>query len=115
MIYAIGTADGEFVKFGITSGRAVDRLQMLQVGCPLDLVVVATCGWYDSDEARIHRFLWSQWVRGEWFRRDDRAELVIRAMIQSDRDGFIGAALARSKHGRLGKALDYCTDIAEQH
>lgn len=114
MIYAIQAVGTEYIKFGIATNLA-HRLCILQVGCPFDLIIVASCAWFDSDEARIHMHLSDRRVRGEWFRRGGATEAVIDAMIQSDLAGFRGAFLARSNHNRLGKALDFCRDVAEHN
>jgi hypothetical protein len=54
-------------------GQATDpikRLYAMQIGCPLDLVLVATVRGNKFTEAKIHRALRSIRHNGEWFRRD---------------------------------------------
>lgn len=68
MLYAIRAADGTGpVKFGYTGGTAESRLDDLQTGSPVKLVVVATTSGQATDEADVHRALKSHRLHGEWF------------------------------------------------
>lgn len=71
MIYVI--RDGSYVKIGITSQSADDRLKALQTGNPRELKLVHVCdvGPMDVDlrsiEAMVHKQLEDCRARGEWF------------------------------------------------
>lgn len=89
-LYAIGTADGLYVKIGITEGDPGVRLSTMQVGCPLELKVLA----YRRDkggaaERELHLAFSDYSVRGEWFRRE--------GMVETWLDGFM------AKHGKPEK------------
>ena len=80
MIYAVEALGTGFVKFGV----AVDvrkRIEMLQIGCPFELLVLATCVGGQKEEREIHAKLSSSKHRGEWFRLDEQANSVIADML----------------------------------
>lgn len=63
--YIIGTTDNKFIKIG-KSKNIEKRLTGIQVGCPLELQILA---WYpDIDmEDHLHELFQDVRVRGDWF------------------------------------------------
>lgn len=115
MIYCIHAVGTEFVKIGVVNSIK-DRLAMLQIGCPLELVLIASTDWPDVDERIIHRHLCQDNVRGEWFRMSDATNAVIDAIRTGIRQNIMDLYAARSDHPRLAAVLDYCSAIsAAQH
>ena len=79
MIYAVEAVGTGYVKFGV----AVDmrkRIEMLQIGCPFELMVLAQCDGGRKEEREIHIRLIDAKHRGEWFRLDDSVKAVIADM-----------------------------------
>lgn len=88
MIYIIECVGTEYVKIGVANGRntagrympARKRAEALQTGCPFELRVLVVADWCDSAEPEIHRYLSADRVRGEWFRRSPRVDLVLECL-----------------------------------
>lgn len=66
-VYAIYGWPG-FVKIGLSHRRIDLRLESLQIGCPVDLLLLAVLSFRSSDEGIWHHRLWDHHHRGEWFR-----------------------------------------------
>jgi hypothetical protein len=76
-VYFVGCADVELVKIG----RAKDvqkRLVTLQIGCPLELRLLAAFGGGISSERILHQRFAEDRARGEWFRRSRLLDELIR-------------------------------------
>ena len=65
-LYAIATEDRKYVKIGVAKD-VWDRLQKLQVGCPLALEVVGYWPGEAKEEPVVHQQLRRCHRRGEWF------------------------------------------------
>lgn len=78
-IYVVSCLD--FVKIGIAK-RPRDRLNNMQVGCPLELKIIAEYLTHNpkQDERRLHDLLDKFLVRGEWFKIPDN---LIAAMVKA--------------------------------
>lgn len=81
MLYVINASGTDFYKVGIANGPS-GRLANLQIGCPIELTLVAVADWPDSEEFRIHRYLTARGhhVRGEWFRDCQEIQRLIESM-----------------------------------
>lgn len=67
MIYFIACPAANAVKIGITSGRVYERMNLLQVGCPLPLEMLAAFEGSKADEVALHLRFANLRIRGEWF------------------------------------------------
>lgn len=85
MIYAIRCSATGHIKFG-KARNAWRRLNTLQIGNPGPLCLIAVADWPDSEEFKIHAYLEPEWIRGEWFSRNEHAERIISYL----RDGQQG-------------------------
>ena len=97
MIYAVEAFGSGCIKFGIAK-LVGHRIKNLQVGCPYELAVRAVADWPDSAEMRIHSYLITEHVRGEWFKDGDKASSVIALMNTGsyiDLDNMIVASMPR--------------------
>lgn len=86
MIYAIRVTCGltRYVKFGRARNPAA-RLRCLQSGSPrYKLRLLGFADWPDADEPRIHAYLWSRRVRGEWFLEGDETDHVVALLVDPD-------------------------------
>lgn len=81
-VYFIEASGSPYVKIGWTEGEPEDRCAKLQVGCPLELTVIAEYPGCREDERRAHRRLAHAHVRGEWFDRtaDGVEEVIARGL-----------------------------------
>lgn len=77
MIYAIRAVGTEYIKFG-KADSVGKRLKELETASPYELNIEAVANWPNEEERRIHRYLMSSYVRGEWFTVSERAAEVIR-------------------------------------
>lgn len=80
-VYVISTVGAPFIKLGWVRHRAKvqRRCEMIQVGCPYRLLVVASIP-VDSRraETKLHKAFEKYHFRGEWFRGEGR----LRAFVQ---------------------------------
>lgn len=83
MIYAVRSSSPRFIKFGVSDNPA-QRLMELQVGCPLELQIIALADWPNESERQIHAFLLETRVRGEWFEESLPAWLVLQFMYDME-------------------------------
>lgn len=81
MIYAISAEGTEAVKFGLARNPKF-RLNELQVGCPLRLVLIASVGWHDQNERLIHSVFEPELIRGEWFKRTKRVNRFLELLTE---------------------------------
>lgn len=106
MIYAIHAVGTKLVKFGKAKDVA-RRLTNHQVSCPYELRVLASCDWPDEMEAKIHRLLEAEWVRGEWFKLEKLPINLIAMMKEKDGLEQFNSLWAEPSHklatGRLGR------------
>lgn len=79
MIYAIRAVGTEYVKIG-KANSVGQRLKSLETASPHELHIEAVAPWPDAEERRIHRYLESSYVRGEWYRDSARLEGVVNLM-----------------------------------
>src|SRR5688572_22706400 len=81
MIYAVLATGTCCVKFGVATD-VQKRLEMLQIGCPFELEVLAVCPGGLKEEASIHSRLLKakEHIRGEWFKYGYEAAQIIREM-----------------------------------
>lgn len=74
-VYVMSTVGGPFAKIGWVKHRnkVEDRRDLIQVGCPYQLQIVATLE-VESRRAEtvLHKAFVDQHFRGEWFRREGR-------------------------------------------
>jgi Meiotically up-regulated gene 113 len=78
-VYAI--TDGAFIKIGVSSSPR-RRLELLQIGHSSRLTIL-TALWHQEParlEQLIHNALRSERVRGEWFRRSELTEEIVRIL-----------------------------------
>ena len=123
MIYAIRA--GDFVKIGFTDGESVDgRLESMQTGCPLELVVVASGPGDRKLERKYHRWLKHAGCheRGEWFKAGPSVEGVIWRIRQSNQPKVLPKKVIAgewpvfdSTRSRLGRAIEYAKQFAGEH
>ena len=95
MIYAIGTTQHGFIKFGLSANPG-PRLLELQVGCPLELVLLASAPWPSVLETRVHEFLERFSVRGEWFKDSEQCRFVVACIRDNDQERFSEAFYSQS-------------------
>jgi hypothetical protein len=83
MIYAIWAKDTPYVKFGWVKKREwlASRREILQVGCPFELEVIASIDGSIQEEQAIHQMLSGSHHRGEWFQIDQDVSRIV-AMMQ---------------------------------
>lgn len=79
MIYVIHAVRTKYIKVGVARNPA-RRLHSLQVSIPFDLVLLAVADWPQEWKTRIHHVLAGTRVRGEWFKRDERLDSLIKHM-----------------------------------
>lgn len=110
MIYAIRAVGTQYIKFGFTDYGIKKRLETLQIGCPLDLEVLATCYGKRNVETWIHWMLHKAGAhhRGEWFKECKDTAAVIELMkadswLKTD-PAKVTAPVEVRRH-RLGRAL----------
>jgi hypothetical protein len=86
LIYLI-EADG---LGAIKVGRAMRpraRLNELQVGCPVKLRLVAH-GWHGSNEPLLHDWLVESRIRGEWYEKSEKLDIV-ENLLKQGRAGWL--------------------------
>jgi hypothetical protein len=92
----------------------VGRMGDLQIGCPLELRLIADCSGGRETEHKIHMLLFRSHHRGEWFKRGKDVDAVLEFM-RRDAWREQHPIIDQSKHKRFGKALDYSKQcIAEK-
>ena len=102
MIYVISAVGTEYVKIGIAK-NPIKRMNDLQIGVPMLLVLIAVADWPHAMEKRIHRVLADHRVRGEWFANCDKIASMINHMQRGvSADIWIATLLPPS---RLAKVL----------
>lgn len=73
------------VKFGVAI-KPLDRLADMQVSCPFKIELIASIRCDTKMETIVHKALASDWIRGEWFRSNDRIEQLIAIMRRGNVD-----------------------------
>lgn len=76
MIYAIQCGDA--VKFGKTKGNPYARLSELQTGNPVELKLLVAVELQEFCEKRIHDWLKSSRIRGEWFVLNESVKSIVK-------------------------------------
>ncbi len=108
MIRAIGTG---YVKIGKASGADIEpRLIQLQVGCPFELRVIARVDCPDYMEGELHRHLYRDAIRGEWFKLGDRTRRVLTIMQNGRLEGwqaYLDALRQNGQGSRLQAVVNY--------
>lgn len=124
MIYAVRAVGTGFIKFGRT-GHQLEisrRLSALQIGCPFELVLVATCKGAKTEESSIHAYLIQAGVhhRGEWFKEGEAVEQVLKHMgvgenrLPNMPPANVLELRRRHRHRRLGVVLDYAEKVKKE-
>jgi hypothetical protein len=83
MIYLIADKQRMYCKIG-KANAPVQRLDEIQVGCPLDLEIVCIVQGSFSEEKELHEQFKQFYIRGEWFRYDTTIETYMKSLIQMD-------------------------------
>jgi hypothetical protein len=109
MIYAIRALGTNYIKFGYTNNVA-KRLSTMQTGCPVDLMLLASCSGDRKTEAWLHlRLLRAKaFQRGEWFNDCEEARQIIEEMKQHAlKPELVSSAdmALTQRHHRLGAVL----------
>ena len=102
MIYAIEALGLSFIKFGRTQ-NIEHRLTSLQIGCPVQLAVLATADWPNESEYVIHQLLADRRGLGEWFGVCDPVTRIVNQMLQGHYTEFMEDVVeyASSPNSRL--------------
>lgn len=93
MIYFVACPGAGAVKIGHAEKRsyltddasAFERVSGLQVGCPLELKLLATCEGGKSEEAALHLRFAAHRIRGEWFQLTDELRTHIAQFPKPER------------------------------
>src|SRR5262245_34631001 len=81
LVYA--AYDGQYVKIGRTDVHPTQRLAGLQTGNPRQLTLLAYTG--TLTESRAHKLLFSENVRGEWFKPSAKVLAELRSWDWNNR------------------------------
>jgi hypothetical protein len=68
VVYFVGCPAVDAVKIGVTSIRVYERLNGMQVNCPLELKLLAAVEGGCALEKELHQRFAHLRIRGEWFR-----------------------------------------------
>lgn len=109
-VYIIRAGTFSFYKVG-TARDPQKRLQMLQVGCPFHLQLVAVIPGGRKEERRIHAALYEGRARGEWFdiAEPPTEEVILQWAATEPPEGFRfsrGSSADRAVLDRLALAGD---------
>jgi hypothetical protein len=96
VIYAIRAVGTGYVKIG-KANSVGKRLKELETSSPHELHIEAVANWPNEDERRLHNYLISLHVRGEWFKDGELMSEVINLF----RDQENGHELWKAKCKRL--------------
>jgi hypothetical protein len=113
VIYAIHAVGSNFVKFG-KAKRVKKRLDTHQIGCPLQLKLLAEADWPDLAEGKIHRLLWGSRERGEWFRMDKPVLNVIALMNEPGGLERLETVLVHGVGSLAARRLKKILDMTEE-
>jgi len=81
MIYFIAQST-DYIKIGYTANTPRQRLQSLQIGNPIELVIVHTMPGDVSTERYIHGMFHASHYRGEWFKyTDDINKFIVNGRV----------------------------------
>ena len=84
-VYFISAGETEAIKIGFTSGDPLERMALLQTGCPLRLSLIGSVSGTTQNERSIHAELDAENLMGEWFKP---AEPVFAKMREILSPGF---------------------------
>ena len=111
MIYLIKAEETNLYKIGYTAGKAKDRLNGMQTGCPHKLSIIKTVKGDIRQEKWIHDFFSKNKERGEWFKfSKDEIEDVIYQMKNYKEEDDISIESWRNfyeEHIKDSKSIDY--------
>ena len=104
MIYAIRIHGTEFVKIGVA--RDVRRrVSAIATSMPFKIDQLAVADWPNAEEKRIHHYLASYRIRGEWFYMTYKTSTVIDLLRANDLQAWLTTVSTGGTQGhRLGKA-----------
>lgn len=71
MIYFAYAPELNRVKIGFTEGDAKQRVDNLQVGSPVDLLLIGAINGEREQEKELQNQFSALWVRGEWYTLTD--------------------------------------------
>lgn len=74
---------GDAIKIGLARNVAA-RLARLQVGCPLELRLVASLRGTRAVEQWLHQRYWRLSIRGEWFKHEGELRWTIQTLQSTD-------------------------------
>ena len=77
MIYAIEASGLDLIKIG-RAKKPLERLEMLQAGCPAKLRFIAAVDWDNQMEWHLHQRYAASRVHGEWFKWDEDVDRFIQ-------------------------------------
>ncbi len=79
-VYFVEALGLDMVKIG--AARDVDRrLRQLQVGCPVELKLLAQTSGGEIAEVALHRRFEKSHVRGDWFRKDNEISAFLNSEL----------------------------------
>jgi len=106
MIYFVRCGRTEFVKIG-SAANVLKRIELLQIGCPYRLVLLAVREGGELEEKRLHTVFAAERHSGEWFKITPRlrqfvleqtpaSEFYDKVLSKKHRSKILDAAFIRS-------------------